>query len=142
MERETTELYPCPYSEVVRCCLQDPCKGCETWAKYLVGEETPRTLKQPERKTAEKERQLRQFVIQWGQEGMYDKTFEKALLTLINDYANQGIDWPSEEEIKKWANGIKLASIGDINPKMDDVTYAYRGGLIEGAKWLLNRVKK
>lgn len=35
-------LYPCPYSKAVRCTLEDPCNGCETWAKSLVGEEEPR----------------------------------------------------------------------------------------------------
>jgi len=29
------ELYPCPYDKAVRCYLQEPCKGCETWAKYM-----------------------------------------------------------------------------------------------------------
>lgn len=38
------ELYPCPYSKAVTCTLEDPCKGCETWAKYMVGEEIPRHL--------------------------------------------------------------------------------------------------
>ena len=60
----------------------------------------------------------------------------------MHEYAVQGIDWPSEEEIKKWAYSIKLASLEDINPDMEDVELAYRCGLINGAKWLLNRVKK
>ena len=35
-------LFPCPYSIAVRCCLEDPCMGCETFGKYRVGEEVPR----------------------------------------------------------------------------------------------------
>lgn len=36
------KLFPCPYSIAVRCCLEDPCMGCETFGKYRVGEEVPR----------------------------------------------------------------------------------------------------
>ena len=26
------ELYQCPYDMATRCSMEDPCKGCETWA--------------------------------------------------------------------------------------------------------------
>ena len=68
--------------------------------------------------------------------------FEQSINALLYIIETQGIDWPSEEEIKKWAYSIKLASLEDINPDMEDVELAYRCGLINGAKWLLNRVKK
>jgi len=27
-----TELYQCPYDAASKCCMEEPCKGCETWA--------------------------------------------------------------------------------------------------------------
>lgn len=27
-----TELYQCPYDKATKCSLDEPCKGCETWA--------------------------------------------------------------------------------------------------------------
>lgn len=33
----------------------------------------------------ETDRKIRQFVLQWGQEGMFDKVFDKQLRALINE---------------------------------------------------------
>lgn len=39
-EAETTkpELYQCPYEKACKCSLEDPCKGCETWAAHYVAQ--------------------------------------------------------------------------------------------------------
>ena len=97
-----------------------------------------RPLPQPERKTAE------EILEKYGlyQIELNGHKYSGDIIEAMQDYAVQGIDWPSEEEIKKWAYSIKLASLEDINPDMEDVELAYRCGLINGAKWLLNRVKK
>jgi len=29
------ELFQCPYSEATKCTMNEPCNGCETWAKKL-----------------------------------------------------------------------------------------------------------
>jgi hypothetical protein len=39
---DNSKLYPCPYSTAVTCVLTDPCMGCETFSRYLAGEEIPR----------------------------------------------------------------------------------------------------
>lgn len=28
-------LYQCPYEEACMCSMEEPCNGCETWAKAL-----------------------------------------------------------------------------------------------------------
>ena len=33
----TPELYQCPYEAACKCSMEDPCKGCETWAKAFTG---------------------------------------------------------------------------------------------------------
>lgn len=34
-ETETFPFFQCPYDPACKCTMVDPCKGCETWAKYL-----------------------------------------------------------------------------------------------------------
>ena len=29
------ELYQCPYEAACKCCMTEPCKGCETWAEAI-----------------------------------------------------------------------------------------------------------
>jgi hypothetical protein len=30
------KIWQCPYNKAVRCTLEDPCKGCETWAESWI----------------------------------------------------------------------------------------------------------
>lgn len=128
MERELTESYPCPYSVAVRCNLQDPCKGCETWTKYLVGEEISRMVPQPERKTAE-EIETKILLLfdkykkgeNWPNTNMPVMT-RSGFIDAMHEFALQSREMPSEEEIENWITNEIPVNVDDIN---DEETSKY-----------------
>ena len=47
---KTNELYQCPYEAACRCRMDEPCKGCETWAKAQTAQDASYVRKTTQKK--------------------------------------------------------------------------------------------